>query len=188
MSEQERSKAIEKALAFGEMILAKKIKHSINVNVEPHDDSIEEAISTTAVKRNKRKRKNLQILDKETREESIPKKKMKRALDEQIPAKPEGFMINSVPVKNNKPNKEKARRLAERAKRMVEQTSAGGFEVEILPKQKPSPFTVTTLKYNPSLKFGTFKDKSMFHSNNVQRESSAELLSRKKQQRKLQRN
>lgn len=176
-------------MAFGEIILAKKIKHSINVNVEPHDDSIEEKISTTtAVKRNKKKRKYLQILDKEPREEPIPKKKMKRALDEQIPAKPEGFMINSVPVKNNKPNKEKARRLAEREKRLVvEQTSAGGFEVEILPKQKPSQFMVTTLKYNPSLKFGTFKDKSMFNSN-VQRESSAELLSRKRQQRKLPRN
>lgn len=190
ISEEEKSKAIEKALAFGELIRAKKHKHSSDVTVAPIAESFEKnttTTTTTAVKSNKRKRKFLQILDKEPREEPIAMKKAKRSQDVQISAKPEGFMISSQPVKYKKPSKDKNKRPDEKSVRLVEATSAGSFDVEILPKRKASPFMVTTLKYNPALKFNTFKDTATTNSN-VKRETSAELLRRNKMQKKLRRN
>lgn len=158
-------------MAFGEQILAKKNKHSSDVKPAPLSQSIEENHTTTAVTTSKRKRKMLQILDEKPTEK---KKKIKLSDDVQMPAKPEGFQINSLPVKQNKNKKEKAKMM-----RAVQQTTAGSFDVEPVSKKSTSPFTVTTLKYNPALKFSTFKDKAIFNSN-VKRESAAELLNRKR--------
>lgn len=176
-SEQEKAKAIEKALAFGEMILAKKNQHSSNVKEEPRTEAVKEKKTTTTHKSNKRKRKMLQILSDGPTE----KKKIKLTTDSvQISAKPEGFQINSLPTKNKKLKHVTPKRIG---------TSAGTFEIGPVSAKKPkSPFTVTTLNYNPSTtKFNTFKDKAIF-SSNVKRESADELLSRKRKQKKLKRN
>lgn len=178
ITEEEKAKAIEKALAFSGTILAKKNQHSSNVKEEPRTEAVKakNTTATTPAKSSKRKRKMLQILSEE---EPAKKKKVHLSDNVQIPAKPEGFLINSQPAKNKKLNKVTPKRIG---------TSAGSFEIEPVPAQKAkSPFTVTTLNYNPSLKFNTFKDKAIFNSN-VKRESAAELLGRKRKQKKLQRN
>lgn len=121
--------------------------------------------------KNKRKRKLLQILEEK------PTKKAKFLQEQQLPAKPEGFMIHSKPIAKKKPRKD------QRDQRKIAPTSAGSFTVEPMVKKPPSPFTVTTFKYNPPV---NFKNKMVFSGSNVQRESAAQLLARNKKQKHLQ--
>lgn len=174
--DEEKLKAIEKALAFSEVILLKKNEHSIAVKEELLNKSTGTGDAAALVKKTGRKRKLLQILDDDA---PILKKKTKLAEDLVIPAKPEGFMIHSKPINNKKNRKDRVKPIR------IENTSAGDFTVETLPKKSTSPFTVTTLKYNPPLKFTNFKDKAILNSN-VKRETASQLLARKKIQKFLQ--
>ncbi|XP_037046680.1 probable serine/threonine-protein kinase kinX isoform X2 [Bradysia coprophila] len=178
LTEQEKRKAIQKAIDFSETIKARKAQHSIVVTGS--SESTEEERIPSPVKTKKRKPKRLQILN----EEPNQTKKKRRVVDtEQMPAKPEGFKANSIPVKS------RGNKIKQKPEKDKEEgdTSAGSFTVEPMPKSSATPFVVTTLQYNPAIKFSSFKDKAISNSN-VQRVSSAELLNRKKKQKKMQTN
>jgi len=176
ITEEEKEKAIKKALAFSETIKANKISHSTEAKNEMPNETKEAKNAITAVKTN-RKRKMLSIID-----DTRVSKKMKSTEPSQVPAKPEGFTIHSKPIQ--KPKNYKIRKDKRKLIRSIENTSAGIFEVSNVPK-KPSPFTVTSLEYNRPFSFSNFKDKAILNSN-VKRETAAELLSRQKRQKLLQ--
>ncbi|KAJ6638217.1 hypothetical protein Bhyg_10950, partial [Pseudolycoriella hygida] len=87
ITEEETRKAIAKALAFSQVILKEKHKHS-----KVAEESSQEKVVKTEVKAPAKKRKMLQILE----EAPNVKKKMKLSENVQLPAKPEGFTTNSV--------------------------------------------------------------------------------------------
>lgn len=168
-------------MKFSETIKAVKNKHSSDAATgQPLNAITEEAeYGAAAAKSSKRKRKPkmLQIFNEEATQKK--KRRVDAASDAPLPAKPENFRINLLPAVTNKIKNGKA-------KRVIQKTSAGSFEIESLPKTQ-SPFVVTTLQYDRSLKFSSLKEKTLQNSN-VKRESAAELLRRKKKQKKLQTN
>lgn len=182
--EQERSDAIEKALLFSEHIKAEKVKKSVNGGIQPpFDTSTEEEASTSKKrKRQPKQPKMLQILNDEPVQTQKKRRVDNGVAEPQLPAKPEGFKINSQattkPMKRNKQIKKIE------ATQKVQKTSAGSFQVEVVPKKQIGSFEVTTLQYNPSQAFSSSKKEQIIFNSNVKRESADALLRRKKQQKR----